>query len=204
MFLNEENQIDYTSESKYWFDMSLSSKLGKERADELKKKNKISYLQILIEMIGKEWGGQEYDLGIEPNDNSDKIGIIDIVTGLWPNKSWNGYKELSEKLRLDRENVEFLQIRPSIMGHVEDINNCKVIICGDTFGLHVALALKKKVVALFNCTSPGEIYEYERLKKVISPLLDKYFYDKENHEEAKQAISVEEVYSAVKEVLKDD
>ena len=152
----------------------------------------------------KNGGGQEYDLGIEPNDNSDKIGIIDIVTGLWPNKSWNGYKELSEKLRLDRENVEFLQIRPSIMGHVEDINNCKVIICGDTFGLHVALALKKKVVALFNCTSPGEIYEYERLKKVISPLLDKYFYDKENHEEAKQAISVEEVYSAVKEVLKDD
>ena len=57
VFLNEENQIDYTSESKYWFDMSLSSKLGKERADELKKKNKISYLQILIEMIGKEWGG---------------------------------------------------------------------------------------------------------------------------------------------------
>lgn len=49
-FLNKR-KIDYTSESKEWFDMSLISKLGKEEADILKKKNQKTHRQIMSEII---------------------------------------------------------------------------------------------------------------------------------------------------------
>src|SRR3989344_933923 len=47
-YLNDKNEIDYTPESSYWFDMSLISKLGKEKADELKYINKKSVPEIFI------------------------------------------------------------------------------------------------------------------------------------------------------------
>jgi len=51
-FLNEKGKVDYTKESAYWFDMSLSSKHGRKKADVLKKKNKRTHRQIMAEMIG--------------------------------------------------------------------------------------------------------------------------------------------------------
>jgi heptosyltransferase II len=202
IFSDNNGKIDYTDDSKYWFDMSLSSKFGKRRADELKKLNRKSVPQILIEMLGFKWKGQEYDLGIIPRDISKKIGIIKISTGVWQNKQWTGYDTLFHKLKDEGFEVSFLGIRRTIGEHIEDINRCGVVVCGDTLGMHIALALKKKVVALFNCTSPDEIYGYERMTKIISPFYDKYFYVKELREEAISAIGVGEVYLAVKKALK--
>jgi len=203
----EGDKINYTPESSYWFDMSLISKLGKEKADKLKLKNKKSYPQILIEMIGKKWKGQEYDLGIDLEKSKEKevkgrVGLINVVTGLWPNKGWVGYEQLAEKLKEDNYEVVFLGIRPSIKEHIEEIEKCELVVCGDTLGMHIALALKKKVVALFNCTSPTEIYDYGCLVKITSPLLKKYFYKKEYSIEAVKAIKIEEVYNAIKKLLK--
>ncbi|MEM4259542.1 MAG: glycosyltransferase family 9 protein [Candidatus Pacearchaeota archaeon] len=203
VFLNREGRVDYTKDSSYWFDMSLSSKYGKAKADELKAKNTKSLPQILIEMIGKGWHEQEYDLGIEGKKIHGRIGIINLVTGKWPNKGWAYYKELAEILKREGFDVKFLGKRASIKEHIEDINNCELIICGDTLGMHIALALKKKVVALFNCTSPNEIYGYGRMEKVVSPLLKKYFYKKEFNEEAIKAIKIEEVHKAIKKILKE-
>jgi len=200
-------KINYTTESAYWFDMSLISRFGKEKANELKLKNKKSYPQILIEMIGKEWNGQEYDLGIDLNKAKEKeirgrIGLINVVTGLWPNKSWFGYEKLAEVLRKDRYDVVFLGMRSSIKEHIEDIEKCELIVCGDTLGMHIAIALKKKVVALFNCTSPSEIYDYGCLIKIESPKLKKYFYKKEYSKEAVEAIKIGLVLNAIKKLLK--
>ena len=41
----------YTDDSAKWFDMGLTSKYGKEKADELKKLNKKSYQEILSEIL---------------------------------------------------------------------------------------------------------------------------------------------------------
>ncbi len=51
----ENNRINYTDDSKEWFDMGLSSKFGKKKADQLKRKNKKSYPEIIINMIGMEF-----------------------------------------------------------------------------------------------------------------------------------------------------
>jgi heptosyltransferase-2 len=177
----------YTDDSSYWFDMSLISKYGKEKADELKKLNMKSHGQILIEMVGGEWNSQEYVFEYEKRE-SDKIGIISTVDGIFKGKIWNGFDILKKNFQ-----VEILEWKPTIKEHIEDINKCGLIICPDTFGMHAAIAMKKKVIALFNCTSPHEIYDYGRVRKIISPLYEKYFYTKEYSEELSNSISVDDV-----------
>ena len=51
--------------------------------------------------------------------------------------------------------------------------------------------LKKRGVILFNCTPPNEIYDYGRMKKIVSPLINKYIFDRQDIREAQSAISVE-------------
>jgi len=51
----KNNKVDYTEDSKKWFDMGLISKFGKEKADQLKKANKKSYPEIIINIIGMEF-----------------------------------------------------------------------------------------------------------------------------------------------------
>lgn len=201
VYLNGE-KIDYTPESKYWFDMSLSSKFGKKKADQLKWDNVKSVPQILIEMIGKKFNGQEYDLGFSAMKTGEKIGLINVVTGVWPNKGWHGYKDLAALLSKEGHETVFLEMKKTLREHIDEINSCSLIVCGDTLGMHIALALKKKVVTIFNCTSPQEIYDYGRMVKIVSPLLQKYFYDKRYSVEAVNAISLKEVHKAVKEMLK--
>ncbi len=50
------------------------------------------------------------------------------------------------------------------------LNLCDILITSDTMALHVALALKKKVLALFGPTSYNEIEMYNLGEKIISPL----------------------------------
>jgi ADP-heptose:LPS heptosyltransferase len=64
------------------------------------------------------------------------------------------------------------------------------VICGDTLAMHLGLALGKRVVALFTCTSPWEIYGYGRLAKVVSPLLERFFYQRQYSVEPGDTISV--------------
>ncbi len=51
VFLDDKGKIKYSSDSAYWFDMSMISKYGKKKADDLKKKNKKTYRQIMLEII---------------------------------------------------------------------------------------------------------------------------------------------------------
>ncbi|MEK6875334.1 MAG: glycosyltransferase family 9 protein [Nanoarchaeota archaeon] len=212
VYLKNNGDIDYTTESSYWFDMSLSSKLGKEKADDLKFENPYPVPQILVEMVfGKgSWKDQEYDIGysINTEDNREtrkkfKIGLINISETKWPNKFWGGYGDLYRTLREKGENVSFLNLKPTLKEHIEDINSCDIIVCGDSLDMHLALALKKRVVAIFNCTPPIEIYGYKRMEKLISPLLQKYFLKHTNDKEAQSAVNLEEVYASVNKILKD-
>lgn len=80
------------------------------------------------------------------------------------------------------------------------VNLCEFLVCGDTFALHVSLALSKKTIALFFCTSPDEVEGYGTLKKIVSPLLYNFFPEKQDaySEELVNSISAEEVLKAIK------
>jgi len=71
VFLNKKKEIDYTKESSYWFDMSMISKFGKEKADFFKKKNKKTHRQIMSEIIGIDW--REYEPFLRLTDKQRKI-----------------------------------------------------------------------------------------------------------------------------------
>ncbi len=50
------------------------------------------------------------------------------------------------------------------------INLCDVVVTGDTVGLHLAIALKKKVVAIYGLSQPQEAELYGRGEKIITSL----------------------------------
>ena len=56
-------------------------------------------------------------------------------------------------------------------------------------------------MSLFTCTSPWEIYGYGIQEKIISPLLEKFFYQRGYDPRATSAISLSEVLEAVRECL---
>jgi len=205
VFLDKNYKIDYTPESSYWFDMSLSGKYGKEHADKLKLENRKSYPQIMIEMVGKKWAEQKYNIGFSDEGIEEEydVGIITEVKGLWPNKAWSGYDELKEILEKEGYKVNILGMREKVLEHMVDIAKCRVIVCGDTFGMHIALALGKKVVGIFNCTSPYEIYDYGIMEKVVSPMYEEAFYKKEFNQKVISSIKIDEVYKPVKKLLND-
>jgi len=171
----------YTEDSSKWFDMSLISKFGIDESNKLKKENRLSYNQILIEMVGGEWKGQEYIIECEPINNSNKIGLIKTVNGIWKSKKWDYFDELYDLL-IPHYDVEFLELKSTVKEHINNINKCDLIVCPDTLGMHISIALKKKVISIFNTTSPHEIYDYGVLTKIINPLYDKYFYFKDYNE----------------------
>ena len=76
---------------------------------------------------------------------------------------------------------------------------CSVLVCSDSYALHVALALSKKVVGLFFCTSPWEVEGYGLLKKVVSPKLSEFFPERSDkyNEGLVKSISAEEVLKAI-------
>lgn len=79
---------------------------------------------------------------------------------------------------------------------------CDVLICSDSFALHVSIGLGKKTIGLFFCTSAKEVEDYGLLRKVISHMLDDFFPGKMDKydEELVKSITEDQVLSIVKEL----
>lgn len=204
-FLDPSGKVSYTDSAAEWFDMGLISRLGKEKADEFKKNNRKTYQEIIFKMLEKKFKGEEYILDIQTRPSGDfrpsgklSVGIESRADKRWPTKTWNKYEQLADRLQSDGVRVKFFTQRKTVQEYIQDIGQCNLIVTGDTLAMHIGLALKLSVVALFTCTSPAEIYDYGRLVKVTSPLLEKAFYRREYIQEAGDAISVDSVYKTIK------
>ena len=199
IYLNQKEELDYTESAASWFDMGLISKFGKAKADEIKMANTRSYQDILFEMLGFTFKGEEYFIQ-KPTDISpqNKLVAIEARAGdRWPMKRWHRYPELADNLSEKGYSVKFLEQRPTIQDYIADIATCETLVTGDTLAMHIGLALKKQVVTIFTCTSPTEIYGYGRMKKIISPHLNEAFYRTDYIPKVVEAISLDEVYKAV-------
>jgi heptosyltransferase-2 len=201
-FMDAQNRVSYTDSSRGWFDMGLVSRLGLEKANSLKFANSRSYQEILFEMLGKKFDGEEYAINTSNLDLAAPKG--ELIVGLepraasrWPTKRWNRYQELADALENDGIPCKQFAHRDSLVDYIKDISECTIVVTGDTLTLHVALALKIFVIAIFTCTSPSEIFDYRRMEKIVSPLLKKSFYSTDLISEAVEAIALDEVYGAV-------
>lgn len=138
--------------------LSMCLNIGEKRT------GRIYWQQALMGMIGKKWNGEEYILGYEPkSEEKFDIGFNHEVGGKWPNKSWpEGYWHDLSCLLSGKYTFSWQQGTKNIKEYIEWINSCRLIVTNDSLGLHIALALKKKVVVLFGPTAHSEIYMYNR------------------------------------------
>ncbi|MBC7949849.1 MAG: hypothetical protein H7Y42_18335 [Chitinophagaceae bacterium] len=197
VYLNNET-IDYTENSSYWFDMSRISKLGRTRANELKAENTSSYQDCIFNMTGRRFTGETYYL-YSPGDitPTSMIGIEKRAGGRWPNKHWWGYDDLIRSLETQGFSVKVFHQRDNIRDYIADIASCQHIVSGDSLAMHLALANNRSCTAIFNCTSPQEIYDYGLLKKIVSPLLTDYFYETSDDPEVTRSVGLEEVFASL-------
>ncbi len=159
--------------------------------------------------------------------------IIGLNTGAgsgFVNKAWivEGYLQLIAKLK-DRPKTRLLllggpnekklnikfwyerSIREIIDSGCENtlgqfaalINLCDVIVTGDTAALHIAIALKKKVVAIFGPSCPQEVELYGRGEKVVTsiPCAPCSRRECEISPNCMQIVKVDEVINALQKLI---
>ncbi len=204
----KKEKLSYTTGSASWFDMSLISRFGKEKADQLKFKNRKSYQELIFEILGKKFKGEEYLIKkswIDKNISKKHSNIVMIekrAGKTWPMKRWPYYHIVAKFLRKNGYKVYFLKQRKNLKEYFNDINRCSILISGDTLAMHIGLALKKRIFTLFTCTSPWEIYDYGRLVKIINPFLKEAFYRRDYDRKLVSGIKPKNVIEILKKELK--
>ena len=165
-FLNEEFKI-YNFDN-YIFDEILFKLKGRWNGFILKKddvipenekiamiqsyfkiKDNIDWQQNLIECLGFEWKEQDY---INPNISEKiewDIGFndnvhVEWISKKWPDEYWQELKNLLEK----EYTISFQKGLNDFEEYIKWMSSCKIIITCDTLGLHLASALRKKVIVI--------------------------------------------------------
>ena len=197
-YADSSGRMCYTSNSKGWFDLSLISAYGKQKADKLKFQNRQTYQELIFEGLGLRFVADPYLLPnpIETGLSGD-VAIAADSGHVWPIKKWAYYGELKEALEDSGLTVNILPERRSLLEHLADVRNHRCLVSGDSLPMHFALGTRTPCVSLFTCTSPWEIYDYGVQEKIVSPRLEEFFYKRGYDERATTAISVDEVFDAV-------
>jgi ADP-heptose:LPS heptosyltransferase len=198
-YIDSDSALRYTDKSKGWFDLSLISAYGKLEADKLKLKNRQTYQELVFDGgLGFRFAGEAYLLPkpVETELSGD-VAIATDAGPIWPMKKWAYYEELQQRLRDRGLIANVLPKRSSLLEHLSDVENHRCLVGGDSLPMHFALGTGTRCVSLFTCTSPWEIYDYGVQTKIISPLLEEFFYKRGYDERATTAISVGEVFDAV-------
>ena len=201
-YVDSDASLRYTANSERWFDLSLISAFGKLKADQLKFRNRRTYQEMIFEGLGLKFAGESYLLPkpIE-TDLSGDVAIAADSGPIWPMKKWAYFDELKRRLESEGLSVNVLPERPSLLEHLADVRNHRCLVGGDSLPMHFALGTGKRCVTLFTCTSPWEIYGYGVQRKIVSPLLEEFFYKRGYDKRATTAITVDEVEVAVMEQL---
>lgn len=177
-----------------------------------KKENQKTSQELLFEMVGAKWNGEEYILSYQPK-TQEKYDIgLNIKVGekwptkFWPIKNWNKLEEvLKKEYSVTRQDKQDPKILANLHDYMDWINSCKMIVTNDSLGLHLALAFKKKVLSLFGPTPHKEVYFYGRgkaiLPKDIPECMPCYSSKCLNDNLCINSIIPEEVYTQIKKEL---
>jgi hypothetical protein len=197
-YADSEGRMRYTADAQQWFDLSIISRHGRGQADKLKYKNRRTYQALIFEGLGLRFEGEPYCLPEAPETSlKGDVAIAAEAGPVWPMKKWAYYEDLKQELEKTGLIVNVLPKRSSLLEHLADVRGHRCLVGGDTLPMHLALGSEIPCVTLFNCTSPWEIHDYGLQKKIVSPLLDEFFYKRGFDERAITAIGVTEVVSAV-------
>ncbi len=179
----------------------------------LKKQNSKSAQEILFNVVGEQWRGEEYILGYKPKTQEKwDVGFNILVGQKWPTKSWpiENWEKLERLLKekgfiVTRQDNHSKEILTNLKSYIDWLNSCKVIVSNDSLGMHLSIALKKQVIGLFGPTSWREVYFYGRGKAIYPDILSNCIpcFNK-NCERGRNCmgdISVEKVYDELNKIL---
>lgn len=137
---------------------------------EKKKGNARFWQDALASMIEKQWTPQEdYVLGYKSHSSLKyDIGFNWVVGDKWPNKAWpkKHWKKI-EGLLKKKYTISWQRGLTDLYEYMDWISACRLIVTNDSLGMHLAIAFKKKIVALFGPTSSQEVYLYSRGVKLL-------------------------------------
>ncbi|MDD5072236.1 MAG: glycosyltransferase family 9 protein [Candidatus Omnitrophica bacterium] len=137
---------------------------------EKKKENLKFWQDALASMIGKRWSeGEKYILGYKPRSKVKyDIGFNWVVGDKWPNKAWpkRNWQKLGKLLK-GKYSVCWQKGLGDLDEYMDWINSCRLIVTNDSLGMHLAIALRKKMIALFGPSSSKEVCLYERGVKLM-------------------------------------
>ena len=164
----------------------------------LKLRNRQTYQELIFGGLGFRFSGETYLLPkpVETGLSGD-VAIAPEAGPVWPMKNWAYYDRLKQELESSGVTVNVLSRRPSLLEHLADVRNHRCLVGGDSLSMHLALGTGTPCVTLFNCTSPWEIHDYGVQTKLVSPLLEEFFYKRASDIRGTTAISVDQVYEAV-------
>ena len=201
-YLDEDEKVRYTDDARRWFDMSLISVFGREKADQLKFVNRHTYQELIFDGLGLQFQGERYVLPeAASTDLSGDVAIAPVAGPVWPMKNWAHYDRLKHELEAVGLRVNVLPRRQSLLEHIGDVKNHRCLVGGDSLPMHLALGVGTPCVTIFNCTSPWEIHDYGLQTKIVSPLLGEFFYKRGLDPRAVAAVGLEEVFGAVMDRL---
>jgi ADP-heptose:LPS heptosyltransferase len=198
-YLDAGGTLRYTEDARAWFDLSLISSYGRQKADLLKLQNRKTYQELVFAGLGWRFTDDDTYL-LPPGKDTGLAGDVAIAAEsgpVWPMKNWAYYGQLQQELEKRGLKVNVLPKRPTLLEHLADVRNHRCLVGGDSLPMHFALGSDRRCVSIFNCTSPWEIYEYGLQTKFISPLLEEFFYKRNFDARATTAIKLEEVLHAV-------
>lgn len=195
--------------------------------DDLNKKNKKSYPEEIFEMASLKFNGEKYLIKkISKKFNLKlKKPIIGLNTGCgprwkhrkWPEERWveltkllqeqgcsvlllGGKDEHDENMRIsEKTGAHYLGFFP-LEEFCALIDEVDLVVTAVTMGLHIAVALDKKIV-LFNNAFNSNEFELYGLGKILKPQNCECFYKKECRPNCMSHLSAHEVMNAVREIL---
>jgi heptosyltransferase-2 len=140
---------------------------------DFKRTYKGSWQESLLQIVGAQWEGQEYIIGYQPGSKEVfDVGLNWAVGAKWANKAWPAQKWEELKHLLDGKfSYSGQEGMHDLRGYMDWINSCRLLVTNDSLGLHIALALQKKVVVLYGPTNPNETHFYGRAE-VLYPETD--------------------------------
>lgn len=223
----DNNKAIYTPSA--WFDMSIISKYGLEKANELKAANIKTFQQHMADLLDIKVGEYVFDLSSEDKEFGQKFvaqyggKVIGINTGAgkrWQLKALGIDKTIELIKALDRpclilggeEEIERNQAiskatgmpvsgAHSLLEFAGIINACSAIITSDSLAMHFAIAFKKPLVVFFGPTSAAEIELYGLGKKIV-PTMDCLACYKKQCEKQPNCMELISIKDIVAEILR--
>src|SRR6266581_9456899 len=120
-YADSSGRLRYTDNSRCWFDLSLISSYGRQKADGLKLLNRRTYQELIFTGLGLCFAGEPYLLP-EPIETglSGDVAIAADAGHVWPMKKWAYYGKLKEALEDSGLTVNILPERRSLLEHLAD------------------------------------------------------------------------------------